>query len=203
MSVPSELRTARLRLRPWVASDRKAFARMNADERVMKYFPAPLSTEESDILAERIEHQIDQQGWGLWAAEIPSVAAFIGFVGLSIPRFEAPFMPCTEIGWRLAPDFWGCGYATEGARAALAFGFNVLRLAEIVSFTVPDNLRSRCVMERIGMVHDPSDDFDHPDLPPGHRLRRHVLYRVRSVARERALRRKAESSRLSVGVPSR
>jgi RimJ/RimL family protein N-acetyltransferase len=153
---------------------------MNADERVMKYFPAPLSTEESDILAERIEHQIDQQGWGLWAAEIPSVAAFIGFVGLSIPRFKAPFTPCTEIGWRLAPDFWGYGYATEGARAALAFGFNVLQLEEIVSFTAPGNMASRRVMERIGMIHNRGDDFDHPDVPARHRLRHHVLYRIRA-----------------------
>ena len=146
----------------------------------MAYLPAVLSREESDTLAERIESQIDQHGWGLWAVEIPQVAPFIGFIGLSTPRFKAPFTPCTEIGWRLATNFWGRGYATEGARAAVTFAFNVLKLEEIVSFTVPDNIASRRVMERIGMHHDPDDDFDHPDLFPGHRLRRHVLYRIRA-----------------------
>jgi RimJ/RimL family protein N-acetyltransferase len=145
----------------------------------MEYFPAVLSREESDTLAERIQGQIEQYGWGLWAVEIPDVAPFIGFIGLSTPRFDTRFTPCTEIGWRLAHDFWGNGYATEGAQAVLTFGFNCLRLDEIVSFTVPDNVRSRRVMERIGMVHNPVDDFDHPDLPAGHRLRRHVLYRIR------------------------
>jgi RimJ/RimL family protein N-acetyltransferase len=173
------IRTDRLWLRQWVASDREAFARLNADARVMKYFSAVLSREESDILAARIEAHIDRHHWGLWAVEITGVTPFAGFIGLATPRFDAHFTPCTEIGWRLAADSWGCGYATEGARAVLAFGFGTLGLDEIVSFTVPDNLASRRVMERIGMVHNPSDDFEHPGLPAGHRLRRHVLYRTR------------------------
>ena len=107
-----------------------------------------------------------------------AITRFAGFIGLSIPSFEAPFTPCVEIGWRLDPEHWNRGYATEGARAALDFGFVSLQLAEIVSFTVPENVRSRRVMEKIGMTHSPSDDFDHPALPQGHPLRRHVLYRM-------------------------
>jgi RimJ/RimL family protein N-acetyltransferase len=177
-----ELRTDRLRLRQWLASDREAFARLNADARVMEYFPAVLSREESDALAVRIAAHLEQYSWGLWAVEIPNVTPFAGFIGLSTPRFEAHFTPCTEIGWRLAAEFWGRGYATEGALAVLAFGFSKLGLEEIVSFTVPGNLPSRRVMERIGMVHNAADDFEHPALPVGHRLRRHVLYRIANTA---------------------
>ena len=126
----------------------------------------------------RIEAHFDRHGFGLWAVEIPDVVPFAGFIGLSIPGFDAHFTPCVEIGWRLAAEHWDRGYATEGARAVLAFGFETLELGEIVSMTVPDNLRSRRVMERIGMVHNPADDFDHPVLAEGHRLRRHVLYRI-------------------------
>lgn len=104
--------------------------------------------------------------------------AFLGFVGLAVPSFAAPFTPCIEVGWRLAPEAWGHGYATEGAREAVRFGFERLGLAQIVSFTVPANVRSRAVMERLGMTHDPADDFDHPNLPEGHPLRSHVLYRL-------------------------
>jgi len=151
---------------------------MNADLRVMEHFPASLSHEESDATVTRIEAHFEQHGFGLWAVEIPDVAPFAGFIGLCVPRFEALFMPTVEIGWRLAADYWSRGYATEGARAALAFGFESLGLAEIVSFTVPANLRSRRVMEKLGMIHDPRDDFDHPLLPTGHGLSRHVLYRA-------------------------
>ena len=126
----------------------------------------------------RIARHIDEHGWGLWAVEIPGVAPFAGYIGLAAPRFDAHFTPCVEIGWRLAHEHWGHGYASEGARAALAFGFAALKLHEIVSFTVPANLRSRRVMERLGMTHDPADDFDHPGLPVEHPLRRHVLYRI-------------------------
>lgn len=178
MSVPRDLRTGRLLLRRWLSTDRMPFAALNADPRVMEHLPAPLSLEESDRLVAAIEAHFDKHGFGLWAVEIPGVVTFAGFVGLSVPRFTARFTPCVEIGWRLATEHWGRGYATEGARAALAFGFESLKLAEIVSFTVPGNLRSRRVMERIGMVHDPAEDFDHPALPEGHRLRRHVLYRI-------------------------
>ena len=144
----------------------------------MEHFAAALSREESDTLASRIEAHFEQHGFGLWAVEIPSVTTFAGFIGLSVPGFEAPFTPCVEIGWRLAPEYWGLGYATEGARAVLDFAFSELRLAEVVSFTVPGNLRSRRVMEKIGMVHDPADDFDHPVRSDGQRPRRHVLYRT-------------------------
>lgn len=178
MSQPRELRTDRLRLRRWLPADQAAFASMNADPRVVEHLPAALSRGESDALAARIEAHFDQHGFGLWAVEIPDVTPFAGFVGLSVPRFETRFTPCVEIGWRFAAQHWGCGYATEGARAALAFGVEELQLDQIVSFTVPGNVRSRRVMERIGMTHEPADDFDHPALPEGHPLRRHVLYRI-------------------------
>jgi RimJ/RimL family protein N-acetyltransferase len=181
-----ELRSARLRLRPWLASDRERFAALNADPQVMRYFPALLSRDESDALANRIDAHLEQHGWGLWAVEIPGVAPFAGYVGLATPHFDAPFTPCVEIGWRLAAEFWGRGYATEGALKVLAFGFQELGLNEIVSFTTEANLPSRRVMERIGMTRDAADDFDHPGLPAGHELRRHVLYRkVRGPGRGR------------------
>jgi len=142
----------------------------------MEFLPA-ISAEESDASAERIARHFDAHGFGLWAVDITGVTPFAGFVGLSIPKFDAPFMPCVEIGWRLAPGYWGHGYATEAARAALSFGFEHVKLEEIVSFTVPANHRSRRVMERIGMVRDPDGDFDRADLPE--RLRRHVLYKIR------------------------
>lgn len=178
MNLSPELQTERLRLRRWLPEDRPEFARLNADPRVVEFLPKPLSREESDALADRIEAHFEQHGFGLWAVEIPGGASLAGFIGLSIPRFEAPFTPCVEIGWRLAAEQWGRGYASEGARAALEFGLGPLGLPEIVSFTVPENTRSRRVMEKIGMRHSPADDFDHPVLPAGHRLRRHVLYRL-------------------------
>jgi ribosomal-protein-alanine N-acetyltransferase len=171
--------TERLLLRGWRASDRAPFAEMNADPRVMEHFPATMSRAESDTLVDRIEAHFDEHGFGLWAVEVPHEADFVGFVGLAVPRFEAHFTPAVEVGWRLAPAWWGRGYATEAGRAALRHGFEVAGLAEIVSFTSPANAPSRRVMERLGMAHDPADDFDHPALPPGHRLRRHVLYRLR------------------------
>jgi RimJ/RimL family protein N-acetyltransferase len=179
MNLPRELQTDRLRLRRWLADDRELFARLNADLRVVEFFPGPLSREESDAMADRIDAHFERHGFGLWAVEVNGVTKFAGFVGLSIPRFEAPFTPCVEIGWRLDADHWNRGYATEGARAALEFGFQFLQLDEIVSFTVPANVRSRRVMEKIGMTHSPGDDFEHPALPEGHTLRRHVLYRIR------------------------
>lgn len=165
MILPRELRTERLRLRRWLPSDRTPFAAMNADLRVMEYFESVLSREESDRLAALIEAHFDRHDFGLWAVEIHGVTPFAGFIGLSVPHFKAYFTPCVEIGWRLATEHWDSGYATEGAQAALAFGFEALKLDEIVSFTVPDNLRSRRLMERIGMVHSPDDTFDHPALP--------------------------------------
>ncbi|MEX2139615.1 MAG: GNAT family N-acetyltransferase [Pirellulales bacterium] len=178
LGLPHEIRTERLLLRRWRDADRAPFAVMNADARVMEHFPALQSREESDATVARIEAHFAEHGFGLWAFEVSGVAPFAGFVGLCRPWIEAHFTPCVEIGWRLAAEHWGCGYATEGARAALALGFQTLRLAEIVSYTVPANLRSRRVMEKLGMTHSPDDDFDHPLLAPGHVLRRHVLYRV-------------------------
>jgi len=174
-----DLSTTRLRLRRWHPEDRPPFAALNLDPAVMEHFPAPISRTESDALADRIETHFDRHGFGLWAVEIPGVSPFAGYVGLSIPSFQAHFTPAVEVGWRLARDCWGQGYATEGARAALGFAFERLGLKEIVSFTVPANLRSRRVMERIGMTHTPSDDFDHPLLAENHPLRRHVLYRIK------------------------
>jgi RimJ/RimL family protein N-acetyltransferase len=179
LTARTEIRTDRLRLRRWLLADRAPFAALNADPRVCEYLPGPLTLEESDALVARIEAHFEKHGFGLWAVEIDGVAPLAGFIGLAVPRFESHFTPCVEIGWRLAAPYWGRGYATEGALAALAFGFEWLRFDEIVSFTVPGNLRSRRVMERIGMTHDPIDDFDHPLLPMGHPLRRHVLYRIR------------------------
>jgi RimJ/RimL family protein N-acetyltransferase len=172
-----ELRTERLCLRPWRSEDRIPFAKLNRDPRVVEYLPGPLSREESDALADRIEAHFERHGFGLWAVEIPGIAGFAGFIGFSVPRFEAHFTPCVEIAWRLDADHWYRGYATEGAKRALNFGFESLGLDEIVSFTVPQNVRSRRVMEKVGMTHSAEDDFDHPILPEGHPLRRHVLYR--------------------------
>jgi RimJ/RimL family protein N-acetyltransferase len=178
-SLPQALQTDRLLLRRWREEDRAPFAEMNADPRVMEHFPSLMSREESDAALARIEAHFQQHGFGLWAVEIPGVISFAGFIGLNTPRFEAEFTPCIEIGWRLEADYWGRGFATEGARAALDFGFQTLQLTEILSFTVPANLRSRRVMEKLGMTHNPADDFDHPVLPAGHRLSRHVLYRIK------------------------
>lgn len=152
---------------------------MNADPRVMEHFPSVLTREQSDAMVDRIRTGMAKHGFGLWAVEVPGTADFVGFIGLSVPTFEAPFMPCVEIGWRIAPQHWDKGIATEGAVAALDAAFGQLGLPEVVSFTVTDNTRSRRVMERLGMRHDPREDFDHPALPEGHALRRHVLYRVR------------------------
>jgi RimJ/RimL family protein N-acetyltransferase len=174
-----ELRTERLFLRRWRPSDLDPFAALNADPRAMEFLPSALSRAQSDELAQRAEFHLEQHGYGLWAAEIPGVTPFAGFIGLSTPRYEAPFQPCIEIGWRLDVAYWGKGYATEGARAVLAHGFDVLQLGEIVSITTVGNLRSRRVMEKLGMTHDPADDFEHPLLPEGHPLRPHVLYRIR------------------------
>ncbi len=171
--------TPRLHLRPWREADLPAIAAMNADPIVMKFFPNALDRSESDALSARIRESFARRGFGLWAVEVPKIADFIGFVGLSVPGFSAHFTPCVEVGWRLAHEHWGHGYATEAARAALDFGFARLALDEIVSFTTAANRRSRAVMERIGMTRTPADDFDHPALPDGHPLRRHVLYRIR------------------------
>ncbi|MFZ1429726.1 MAG: GNAT family N-acetyltransferase [Geminicoccaceae bacterium] len=174
--------TARLRLRLWREQDLPAFAALNADPRVMEHFPGTLSSTDSDAMAARHRAHLAAHGFGLWAVEVPGRAAFIGCVGLAVPRFAAHFTPCVEIGWRLAAEHWGQGYATEAAAAVLGHAFGRLGLEQVVSFTVPANLRSRRVMERLGMTRAPADDFDHPSLPEGHPLRPHLLYRLSRAA---------------------
>jgi RimJ/RimL family protein N-acetyltransferase len=171
------IETQRLILREWRDADRELFAQMNSDPAVMEFFPALLTRAESDALVDRIEAHFAANGFGVWAAELKTTGEFIGFAGLWTPKFEAHFTPCVEIGWRLAAAHWGRGLATEGALAAVKYAFGQLGLKSLVSFTAVENLRSRRVMEKIGMAHDPADDFDHPELPVGHKLRRHVLYR--------------------------
>ena len=175
----TELRTDRLIMRRWRGEDREPFATLAGDPEVMEHFPALLTRAAADAFIDETEAEFDQRGWGLWALEVAQTGQFIGYTGLEIPGFEEHFTPAVEVGWRMARHAWGHGYATEAARAALAFGFDELQLAEIVSFTATGNLRSRAVMERLGMTHDPSEDFDHPRLPDGHPLQRHVLYRLR------------------------
>jgi ribosomal-protein-alanine N-acetyltransferase len=184
-AAPAELRTPRLVLRRWQDSDKPPFAALNADPAVMEFIGAPLSADTSDAWVDRINATFESAGFGLWAVQVTDDAGtsdplgFIGFVGLNAPSFDAPFTPCVEVGWRLAARSWGHGYATEGARAAITDGFRRLGLDEIVSFTTVSNLRSRRVMQRLGMSRDPADDFDHPRILQGNPLRQHVLYRLR------------------------
>lgn len=172
-----EFDTPRLRLRRWRDVDRALFAAMNADPIVMEFFPALQTRASSDGAIDAWEAQFDERGWSNWAVERRDSGEFIGFVGLNVPRRALPFSPCVEVGWRLARDHWGRGFASEAARGALRLGFDQLGLEEIVSFTALTNLRSRAVMERIGMS-DARQDFEHPAVPEGHRLRPHCLYRL-------------------------
>jgi RimJ/RimL family protein N-acetyltransferase len=174
---PIEFNTERLRLRQWRSSDCEPFAELNADPRVMAFFPSPLDREASVACVSRWQAQIAERGWGLWAAEIRGLSQFIGFVGLQAPVAPLPFAPCVEVGWRLAHAHWGKGYATEAARGALRVGFEQLGLQEIVSFTAVNNLRSRAVMERLGM-HEAGATFEHPSVPEGSAVREHCLYRL-------------------------
>jgi ribosomal-protein-alanine N-acetyltransferase/3-dehydroquinate dehydratase/shikimate dehydrogenase len=171
-----EIVTSRLWLRRWRLEDLEPFAALNADPDVMEHFPSMLSREETAAAVGRVEKHFEDRGYGFWAVEAPDQAPYIGFIGLAVVSFEVSFAPCVEIGWRLARPWWGQGLATEGAHAALAYGFERLSLPEIVSFTVPGNVRSRRVMEKLGMRY--SEDFDHPRVEAGHPLRRHVLYRL-------------------------
>lgn len=173
------LSTPRLTLRRWQDADREPFARLNGDPEVMRHFVRPLAREDSDALIDRIETGFAERGFGLWAVERRADGAFLGFTGLTVQTFEAPFTPCVEVGWRLDRPFWGNGYATEAGREAVRFGFEEAGLAEILSWTAVSNGASIAVMERLGMQRDPTEDFDHPRVPEGHPLRRHVLYRIR------------------------
>jgi len=170
------IETERLCLRPWEESDREALAQLNGDPEVMACFPAPLSREESDAAFARWMAHITEHGWGFWAVERREDGRCIGMLGLQTVGPDLPCAPAVEIGWRLARDCWGQGYAQEGARAALRFAFDTLGIAEIVSFTALENLRSRTVMERLGMLR--AEDFEHPRVTPGHRLRPHYLFRM-------------------------
>lgn len=173
-----EFRSERLLLRRWREEDLAPFAAMNADPLTMRFMPGVMTLEETRAQIGRFEEHHRLHGFGVWAAEAPGVAPLIGYVGLQRVPFDAPFTPAVEIGWRLAPAYWGQGYATEGAKAALRTGFEDLNLDQIVSFTVAANKPSWSVMERLGMTRDPTEDFDHPRLPVGHALRRHILYRL-------------------------
>jgi RimJ/RimL family protein N-acetyltransferase len=172
------LTTARLDLRGWRAQDRVRYAAINADPAVREFFPERLTPAQSDAQIAVFEEHFDQHGFGMWALELRASGELIGFTGMDLATYDAPFAPAVEIGWRLARHAWGAGYATEAALAALAFGFEELELDSIVAATTPANVRSRAVMERIGMTHDASEDFDHPEVAAGHPLCRHVLYRL-------------------------
>jgi RimJ/RimL family protein N-acetyltransferase len=179
------LTTERLVLREWRDDDLEPFAAMNADPRVMEHFVGPLSREASDGLVARIRAGWASNGYGLWAVERRDDGRFLGFAGLALHTFEAPFTPAVEVGWRFASHAWGHGFATEAAKAALAFGFETAGLDEILSWTAVANDRSRRVMERLGMTRDAADDFEHPNISLGHPIRPLVLYRL-SRARWRA-----------------
>lgn len=175
------LQTERLILRPWRDEDIAAWVEMSADPRVMEFFPSMLTRAEAEQTATRMRERLEREGFGWWALEVNGGAPFIGVIALQTVPFEAPFTPALEVGWRLAFEHWGNGYATEGAEAALRFGFETLDQEQIVAMTAAVNLRSQHVMERLGMTRDPVDDFDHPRLPDGHPLRRHVLYRLKKL----------------------
>lgn len=177
--MPFALHGERVLLRDWRDDDLPAWAAMNADPAVRRYFPSVLDEAAALGEASRIRAHAEREGFTFWALEIPGVADFAGFVGLIRTGFDAHFTPCVEIGWRLAQAYWGQGYASEAARLALQQGFDTLQLDEIVALTVPANLPSQAVMQRIGMRRDPADDFDHPRLSDGHPLQRHLLYRIK------------------------
>lgn len=186
MSAPTSLptlTTARLTLRPWREEDRAPFAALNADPRVATYLAGPLDRAQSDAMVDHIEAHFAERGFGLWAVTAREGGACVGCVGLWVPSFTAAFTPCVEVSWRLAFEVWGRGYATEAARAAIAHGFEVVGLAEIIAFTALVNWRSRAVMERLKMRRDPAEDFDHPRLAADHPLRRHVLHRLAAPSR--------------------
>jgi RimJ/RimL family protein N-acetyltransferase len=177
-----EIQTPRLLLRSWKDSDHAPFIAMGLDERVMEYFPSLQSEEQTRGFIKIMTEGIAERGWGLWAVEERSSSQFIGFIGLKPVMEEFPVQsfesPTVEIGWRLRPEWWNQGFATEGALASLTFGFEMLKLKEIVSFTSLLNAPSIRVMQKIGMHRDIADDFDHPRVPEGHKLRRHLLYRI-------------------------
>jgi len=172
-----ELNTERLLLRQWKQEDFAPFAELNSDSDVMEYFPSTLSPEQSDDLARLAQKLIAERGWGIWAIELITTGDFIGFVGLHYPDDDLPFTPCVEIAWRLRKQFWGKGYATEAAKESLSFAFSTLQLDEVFAYTAVTNVRSRSVMERLGL-HNTDQNFEHPNLPKGHPLSEHVVYKL-------------------------
>jgi len=177
------VRTERLVLRGWRPEDRAPYAALRADPAVAEYLGGGLDRAASDAAIAAYEGHWAREGFGMWAIEVPGVAPLAGAVGLERVPAALPFAPAVEVAWRLHPQHWGHGYATEAAAAALDYGFGEAGLDEIIAFTTTLNTRSQAVMERIGMVHDPDGDFDHPALPEGSPLRRHVLYRATASAR--------------------
>ncbi|WP_339530283.1 GNAT family N-acetyltransferase [Pseudomonas mucidolens] len=173
-----QLESARLVMRQWRDSDLSTFADMCADPQVMRYFPAHLSRLESAALIGRIRGHFAEFGFGLWALQRKDSGAFIGLTGLMNVGFDAAFTPAVEIGWRLAREHWGLGYASEAAWTALRCGFDRLQLDEVVAFTAQTNQPSQKVMQAIGMHYDPAADFAHPKLAADDPLRHHVLYRI-------------------------
>ncbi len=176
--------TSRLLLRDWRDSDVEAWVQMNADPRVTEFFARDYTRELCEASAAVMREQLERNGFGWWVVELRGGAAFAGVIVLQAVPFEARFAPAKEIGWRFGVEHWGRGYATEGARAALGYAFGELAWPEVVAFTAASNRRSQRVMERLGMTHDPADDFDHPNVAPSHPLRRHVLYRIRNSNRQ-------------------
>lgn len=172
--------TERLVLRQWQPSDLEPWAAMNADPEVMRYFPVTLTREEAEAAMTRAQGHIEEHGFGAWAMERRDDGAFLGFTGLMRLKDDNPLHPGVETGWRLARQAWGHGYASEAARASLKHGFETLGLASIVAFTATTNLPSQAVMQRIGMTRREDLDFDHPALPKGHALERHVVWEARS-----------------------
>ena len=186
------IETERLFLRQWEKSDEEAYIKMNLDKDVMKFFPATLTEDQSRQHIDRMTEHIQNNGYGLFAVERKEDGSFIGFIGFSHPSFEACFTPCTEIGWRLAKSYWRYGYATEGAKACLGFGFDKLALKDIYSFTSVHNKRSEQVMKNAGMKK--LGWFDHPSLEKGHYLQKHVLYKSINPAPPRLFGRKSFAS---------
>jgi len=177
--MPLTIETPRLLLRQWKDSDVDPWAEMNADPRVMEFFPWTFDRARSEETAARMRRELERDGFGFYVVELKHNGQFAGIIGIDEIPYDVPFTPAREVGWRLAYDTWGHGYATEGAKAALAMAFDRLGWEEVVAVTALVNKRSERVMQRLGMVRDPSADFDHPRVPEGHALRPHMLYRIR------------------------
>lgn len=176
MNKKYEFKSKRLRFRRWIEEDRKSFSILNADEAVMEFFPELLTKEESDLFVDKIEDHFNKYGYGLWAVELIENSRFIGYIGFFNAEFESEFTPCIEIGWRLSKEYWNKGYATEGAKACLNYGFNLLHFESVHSFTAKINTKSINVMEKIGL--EKQSEFDHTKVDKNSNLKLHVLYKI-------------------------